>query len=288
MKKKRILVLGSSGQIGDYLCNYLGDKKYIVKKIDFRINRSHDLRLENNKIVKKFIKSSDYVFFLAFDVGGSRYLTKYQSSYEFINNNLKIMINTFHLLSKYNKKFLFASSQMSNMSYSNYGLLKLIGERITKSLNCNYVKFWNVYGIENDLRKAHVITDFTRMAIKKRKIIMLTDGNETREFLHAHDCCSGLEIIMKKHNLFKKLNKELHLSTGVKIKISAIAKIIKEIAKNEKINVRIIKGKSKDKIQHNKRNSFNKYLFKFWKPKIDIKLGIKEIFNFYHNKNKIN
>jgi len=26
MKKKRILVLGSSGQIGDYLCNYLGDK----------------------------------------------------------------------------------------------------------------------------------------------------------------------------------------------------------------------------------------------------------------------
>ena len=103
------------------------------------------------------------------------------------------MINTFNLLSKYNKKFLFASSQMSNMSYSNYGLLKLIGERITKSLDCNYVKFWNVYGIENDLRKAHVITDFTRMAIKK-KIIMLTDGNETREFLHAHDCCSGLEL----------------------------------------------------------------------------------------------
>ena len=91
---------------------------------------------------------------------------------------------------------------MSNMSYSNYGLLKLIGERITKSLDCNYVKFWNVYGIENDLRKAHVITDFTRMAIKKRKIIMLTDGNETREFLHAHDCCRGLEIIMKKHNLY--------------------------------------------------------------------------------------
>ena len=42
------------------------------------------------------------------------------------------MTKTFELLKKYNKKFLFASSQMSNMSYSNYGILKLIGEKITK------------------------------------------------------------------------------------------------------------------------------------------------------------
>ena len=56
---------------------------------------------------------------------------------------------------------------MSNMTYSNYGLLKLVGERVTQSLNSNYVKFWNVYGIEKDLKKAHVITDFVKMAVKK-------------------------------------------------------------------------------------------------------------------------
>ena len=136
--------------------------------MDIRISPSHDLRIENNKILKKLIKSSDYIFFLAFDVGGSKYLKKYQRNIEFLNNNLRIMINTFNILSKYNKKFLFASSQMSNMTYSNYGILKLIGERITKSLNCNFVKFWNVYGIENDFKKSHVITDFVRMAIKKK------------------------------------------------------------------------------------------------------------------------
>ena len=252
--------------------------------MDLRISPSHDLRIENNKILEKYIKSSDYIFFLAFDVGGSRYLKKYQSNFEFLNNNLRIMVNTFNVLLKYNKKFLFASSQMSNMTYSNYGILKLIGERITRSVNCNFVKFWNVYGIENDLKKAHVITDFVRMALKTKKISMLTNGNETREFLHALDCCKGLELIMNKHDLFKKNNKDLHLSTGVRVKIISIAKIIKNIAKTKKIEIKIIKGKTKDSVQLNKMNKFNKFLFKYWKPKINIKSGIKEIYDFYNKK----
>ncbi len=284
MKKKRILVLGSEGQIGEYLSNYLKKKNYQVSKMDIRISPSHDLRIENNKILKKLIKSSDYIFFLAFDVGGSKYLKKYQRNIEFLNNNLRIMINTFNILSKYNKKFLFASSQMSNMTYSNYGILKLIGERITKSLNCNFVKFWNVYGIENDFKKSHVITDFVRMAIKKKKISMLTNGNETREFLHALDCSKGLELIMKKHDILKKTNEDLHLSTGVRIKIITIAKVIKNIAKTKKIKIKIVKGKTIDSVQFNKMNKFNKYLFKYWKPQINIKSGIKEIFDHYTKK----
>ena len=279
MKKKRILVLGSNGQIGDYLCKYLTKKKYKVKKIDLTINTNHDLRIKNNKLLIKNVKLSDYIFFLAFDVGGSRYLKKYQNKYEFLDNNLKIMINTFDILAKFKKKFLFASSQMSNMTYSNYGLLKLVGERVTKSLNCNYVKFWNVYGIENDLKKAHVITDFARMAIKNKKISMITNGNETREFLHVLDCCKGLELIMKKHDIFKKNNRDLHLSTGKKIKIFSIAKIIQKIAIQKNFLVKIAKGKSVDNVQFNKKNKFNKFLFKYWRPKIEIETGVKEIFN---------
>ena len=173
------------------------------------------------------------------------------------------MTHTFNLLSKFKKKFLFASSQMSNMTYSNYGLLKLVGERVTQSLNSNYVKFWNVYGIEKDLKKAHVITDFVKMAVKKKKISMLTDGKESREFLHVRDCCEGLEIIMKRHNQFKKIKQELHLTTGTKIKIATIAKIVKNIAKKNKSNVKITKGKSKDQIQLNKKKKFNKFLSKY-------------------------
>ena len=186
--KKNILVLGSSGQIGYHLCQYLKKEKYKVFKFDIMDGKKYDLRINKNQLLESYIKKSHYVFFLAFDVGGSRYLARYQDSSKFILNNLSLIANTFELLSKFKKPFLFASSQMSNMSYSNYGLLKLIGEKVSTTLNGNSVKFWNVYGVEKDLKKSHVITDFVIKALTKKKIKMLTNGAESREFLHAEDC----------------------------------------------------------------------------------------------------
>ena len=281
--KKKILVLGSSGQIGLHLCIYLVNKKYLVEKFDICEGKKFDLRKYNNILLEKSIKQCDYIFFLAFDVGGSRYIKEFQSSYEFSMNNLKIMVNTFDLLAKYKKPFLFASSQMSNMSYSNYGLLKLLGERISNQLNGNFVKFWNVYGIEKDLDKSHVITDFILMALKYKKIKMLTTGKESREFLHADDCSVGLEVIMKNHKQFKNQNNELHLTTGKRITILNIAKIIKKISKSKNLHVQIIPGKKKDTLQLNKKNKFNNYLNKFWKPKISINLGIEDVYQYYQN-----
>ena len=278
---KKILILGSSGQIGFHLQEYLSKKKYKVFKFDIVDGKSNDLRKKNNLKLIKLLKKTDYVFFLAFDVGGSRYLKKYQNSKNFIMNNMMIMSNTFDLLSKYKKPFLFASSQMSNMLYSNYGLLKLIGERITSTLNGNFVKLWNVYGIENDTTKSHVITDFVLKALKFKKIQMLTNGKESREFLYADDCCEALEIIMKKHNFFKNQKKELHLTTGIKTKIVDIAKIIKKNLSNKNLKIKIISGKSKDNVQLNKNNKNNNFLKKYWKPKVSISAGINKIISHY-------
>ena len=51
--------------------------------------------------------------------------------------------------------FIFASSQMSNMSHTHRTvLMKRVGELYTKSLNGLIVKFWNVYGIEKDMEKS--------------------------------------------------------------------------------------------------------------------------------------
>ena len=194
------------------------------------------------------------------------------------------MTNTFETLSKYKKPFLFASSQMSNMSYSNYGILKLIGEKVTDSIDGIYVKFWNVYGIEKDKRKSHVITDFVIKAFHKKKIDMLTNGLETREFLYADDCCKGLEIIMKNHNKFKKNKNELHLTSGIKTKIKDIAKIIKVIFKNKNISVKIVPGKAKDTVQLNRNNINNNFLKKYWKPKTSMKNGINNIIKYYERK----
>jgi len=136
-----VLVLGSSGQVGAYLCDYLKSHGHSVKKFDIVNDEKQDLRISNNEVLERMVKESDFVFFLAFDVGGSRYLSKYQHTIEFMNNNMLLMTNTFTVLNKYNKPFVFASSQMSNMSYSPYGIAKAVGESYTRSLGGGRVNY---------------------------------------------------------------------------------------------------------------------------------------------------
>ena len=280
--KKKVLILGSEGQIGGHLVDFFKNKKnYQINRHDIVLNRSFDLRDSKNLRIERNIKKSDFVFFLAFDVGGSRYLNKYQNTYNFLMNNLLIMSNVFRLLKKHKKKFIFASSQMSNMDFSTYGILKRLGEEITKSQNCLYVKFWNVYGIEKQIEKSHVITDFILMALKKKKINMLTNGKESREFLYADDCSKGLFEIMKRFNFYKKKGFELHLTTAKKTKIIDIAKIIKKILSSRNIYIKIKPLKINDNVQKNTNNKSNKFLLRYWKPRYKIEEGIEKIIDFY-------
>ena len=114
----KVTILGSGGQIGAYLSEYLQKKGHDVTNVDVVDGIHNDLRVTPNTHVESKIENADFVFFLAFDGGGSRYLKKYQHTFDFVNNNTRIMANTFRLLKRYNKRFVFASSQMSNMSYS--------------------------------------------------------------------------------------------------------------------------------------------------------------------------
>ena len=278
----KILILGSSGQIGAYLSEYLLNKNYEVIEFDIVNGPSEDLTKIPNKFLEDSIKAADFVYFLAFDVGGSRYLKKYQNTYEFINNNSRLMVNTFYYLFKHNKRFVFASSQMSNMTFSPYGILKNLGELYTKSLSGLIIKFWNVYGIERNIEKAHVITDFIRKGFKEKEFQMLTDGLEEREFLYAEDCCEALEKLMLNYNEFKSED-ELHITSFKSTKIIEIASIIEKLFKKSGYIVKIHQGHEKDPVQRLVKNKPNKYITRWWKPKTSIEDGIKKIFDYMKN-----
>ena len=277
MTIKTIAVLGSSGQIGSHLVEYLTKREYVVHEFDIINDPSQDMTIIPNHLLEKIIRESDFIFFLAFDVGGSRYLKKYQHTYNFIDNNSRLIVNTFGLLSKYKKPFVFASSQMSNMIHSPYGILKHLGELYTKSLGYFIVKFWNVYGIEKDYEKSHVITDLILKGLKETEINLISDGEEEREFLYAEDCCEALETIMLNYKDFNSDN-ELHVTSFKSIKIIDIAYIIqKEFAKIGQ-EVKIIRSKEKDTVQMNMKNKANDFVTKWWNPKTSIELGISKIF----------
>ena len=275
----KITVLGSSGQIGAYLSEYLRSKGHTVIDFDKVETPKHDMAVIPNQYLENAIETADFVFFIAFDVGGSRYLKKYQHTFQFIDNNTRLMANAFGYLQKYNKRFVFASSQMSNMSYSPYGVLKNVGELYTKSLKGLIVKFWNVYGIEKDHEKAHVITDFIRKGFETGVIDMLTDGQEEREFLYAEDCCEALESIMENYTDFTSED-NLHITSYHPTKIIDIANmIIGQFNLIGKYAVKLQPSTEKDSIQMDKKNRPDMYLSKWWIPKTTIDKGIANVFN---------
>jgi nucleoside-diphosphate-sugar epimerase len=270
----KYLVLGSAGQVGAELCKFLRNENHEVVEFDIASDDSQDLRIPN--VIDNLVEESDFVMFLAFDVGGSRYLKKYQHTYEFIENNTKLTLYTFESLKKHNKPFIFASSQMANMSYSPYGICKSLGEVYAKALNGLTVKFWNVYGPEHDLEKSHVITDFILKA-KEGKIEVLTDGKEERQFLHAEDCSRCLLTLSEKYDEIDR-ESNLHITNFGWNTILEVAEII-----NEVIPCEIIPSTEIDTVQLNKRNEPDTYILNFWKPEISLKEGIKKIIQEMEN-----
>ncbi len=268
----KYLVLGSSGQIGSALTQFLIKQKQEVLEFDIVRSPQEDLRIPRNEILRQHMLAADFVFFLAFDVGGSRYLKTYEHTFEFLSNNARLMSNTCEFLRETCKPFIFASSQMSNMSFSPYGLLKALGENYTRSLNGVIVKFWNVYGVEHDLARAHVITDFILKARDHRCVDMMTDGTEERQFLYADDCSEGLHLLSQSYDTIDR-NQELHITSFEWVKILEVALIVAELFPGTVI----IPAESGDDVQKGQRNEPDAYILQHWKPRTSLREGIERI-----------
>lgn len=270
----KYLVLGSSGQIGLSLVDYLKNQGHHVLTYDIAQNPAQDLRNPQCENLPRFIKESDFVFHLAWDVGGSSYLAKYQDTFDFIHNNLAIIVNSFSLLKQHKKPFIFASSQMASMSYSSYGLTKNIAERLVRTLDAITVKFWNVYGIELDPNKTHVVTDFINKAKNNRLIDMRTDGKESRQMLHADDCSRALYILSQQHNELPR-DREYHITNFEWNTMLDVANLIAEHFPGTKIQP----SDAKDNVQMDAKNEPDPWILNFWQPEISLRQGIADVVN---------
>lgn len=266
----RICILGGAGVIGKSLHRLLLQNGHDVDSVDIKNSVAQDLR-DSSLGWAKSIKSADFVYFLAFDVGGSKYLERYEHQKGFLDNNLKIMLNTFEALEEQMKPFIFITSQMSSMNHSPYGILKRVGEFYTNSLKAINVKLWNVYGPDEDLDKSHVINDFVRMAKLDGVIRMRTDGKELRQFLHSDDCAAALYRIMKIHPEIEAPT-TFDLTSFEWTSILSIAEKVANLT-----NASIILGESSDSVQRDKKNEPSRKILDYWAPTKTLETGIAEI-----------
>ena len=177
------LVLGSEGFVGSALCKYLENIGEEVVHFDIKRGKKEDAR-----VAKLPLNKVDRVYFLAWEVGGAKYLYKRDTQLLQLNWNVDLLQNVMTQLQKSKKPFIFISSQLAEDKDSIYGLLKRLGETWTKQIGGTCVRLWNVYGeLENMTERSHVAGDFVAQAILNGKIEMLTDGQGERQFIQTKD-----------------------------------------------------------------------------------------------------
>lgn len=189
----RCLVIGSDGFVGQSFCSYLAGKGNEVIRCDIKRGPSEDAR----KIVLP-LNRVDEVYFLAWDVGGAKYLYRTDTQLDQLEWNLALMQNVFQQLREYEIPFLFVSSQLAEDRGTVYGATKRLGQIWTGLLPRGVcVRLWNVYGAyEDSTVRSHVVADFVHQALDTGEIQMLTRGDERRQFVHIDDVCRGFHAAL--------------------------------------------------------------------------------------------
>lgn len=272
-KISNVLVLGSRGQIGSDLCEYLQSQNFIVDEIDIVLGDSHDLRNKESLLEQK-LSTTDFVIFLAFDVGGAKYLKEKESDIIFINNNIKIMENVFLAVKSMAIPFLFASSQLALSLDSTYGTLKRLGESYSSAIGGKSIRFWNVYGKEDHGAKSHAITDFVTSAINKGSIQVLSNGLETRDFLYVRDASKAITIAM---NNYSELP---NVSDVASFEWRSIKSVAEDISKY--LNADIFFSEDESSNLHSKIEP-RKEILEIWKPEVDFESGLKLVIEKLRN-----
>lgn len=213
------LVIGSEGFIGKTFCKYLTSLG--EKVIPFDIKRD---KVEDGRIYKFNFRNIDRVYFLAWDVGGSKYLYQEKNQLQQLHWNLKLLTNVMSQVEIGKVRCLFVSSQLAEEYDTVYGVTKKLGEVWSGLVNCPCVRIWNAFGLmETQNIKSHVISDFVYQAVKHGNIKMQTTGEEWRQFTHIDDICRGFHLALNSDDLKRPI---YDLSSFEWVQIKYVAEII--------------------------------------------------------------
>jgi len=186
------LVIGSEGFVGKPLCAYL--ERLGERVVRFDIKRTAN---EDGRAARLNLSGIDRVYFLAWDVGGAKYLYKQETQLRQLEWNLRLMLNIMPQLQESRVPYIFVSSQLAEECSTVYGVTKRLGEVWTQLLGGVRLRLWNVYGVpESPSERSHVVSDLIHQALTTSEIRLLTTGKEKRQFIHIEDVCRAFHYAM--------------------------------------------------------------------------------------------
>lgn len=308
MKKDiKILIAGRYGMVGSACWNLLKESGYQ----NLIGPSSTELDLTDQKQVQLFVQETrpDAIINAAAKVGGI--LANSSQPYEFLLNNLNIQNNLIQAAHNENvRKFIFLGSsciypKMAKQPITEdsllsgplettnqwYAIAKISGVKLIEALRIQYDRDYialmptNLYGPGDnfDLKTSHVMPAMIRKfhlgkTENKDSIRLWGSGNPEREFLHVDDLAMAIKLVLE-----ETADQSLYnVGYGKDISIKELAEIIKDI----------VGFKGLITWDHSKPDGTPKKLLDSsriqnlgFRPKIDLKEGIKETYNWFLKNN---
>ena len=298
-----ILVTGGAGFIGKHLVKFLienknnvsildnfsnSDKKWISKFKKYQI-KIFEGDIRNDEDILKATKDQDVVIHLAAKISVEESIKNPSETFEI---NVKGTEKVLEICKKNNvKKIIVASSaavygegnekykiteQTKLNAISPYGESKIEMEKeiikFCSNNQINYVilRFFNIYGLNQSMEYAGVITKFLEKIKKSENLIIFGDGRQTRDFVAIED------IINSIHNAMEYTeNGIFNIASGEKITIKELAELM-ILLSNKTLGIEYVKSKKGDiKYSEADIQLAKNYLNYF--SKIELKDGIKKL-----------
>ena len=308
---RRIFVAGHKGMVGSALIRALKDVE-----CDILTQNSNELDLKDTVKVDKWFKENkpDTVFLAAAKVGGILANSSYPASFLYAN----LAIQNSVISASYNnnvKKLMFLGSSCiyprnaeqplkesslltGELEPTNeaYAIAKIAGIKLCESYRKQYgvdyisVMPTNLYGPGDNFhpKNSHVIAAlidrFHKAKLKNESnILVWGTGKPYREFLHVDDMAAAsvhlmnINIDIYKNNTKPQLS-HINVGSGEEYSIMELSKMIANITN---YHGKIVFDKTKP--DGTPRKLIDSSILKStgWKPKIDLKKGLEDSYNWY-------
>ena len=315
-----IVVTGCAGFIGFHLCNKLLKKNKKVIGID-SLNNYYDpkKKIERINILKKSqnfkfykvnlinfdkiynivkLKNIDLIFHLAAQPGVR---ISIKNPHNTLNQNLISFSNIIEIARiKKVKKFVYASSSSvygetkkypfiendyKNSPVSVYGATKLSNEIIADvysknfHLRCVGLRFFTVYGPYGRPDMAYYF--FLENLKKNKPINVYNNGIMLRDFTYIDDIISGVISVMNIN--FKNNHEIINLGKGKPDKLIDLINYL-QIYFNKKFKINYINKIPTGDIKKTFANTYKAKKLINWKPKINLRQGLKKFVNWFTKK----
>ncbi len=306
---KNILITGGAGYIGSKLATKLLELNYNVTVIDVLKFSSKSLNhlfnyknfkfikgdVRNKKLIKKLIKSNEFIIPLAALVGAplceknkKEAVSVNLKSIEFMMKNITRKNKVIYLTTNSGygvgekNKFCDETSPLNPISL--YGRTKVDSEKIVmKYKNAIGFRLATVFGYSYRMRTDLLVNNFVFRSLQDKKLVLF-EPHFRRNYIHVKDVVDA--IIFSIHN-FNKLKSNIYnlgLSSANLTKHMLAKKIQKQL---KYLKITIIKNR-KDPDQRDYYVSNKKIEAKGFKAKVRIEDGIKELIDvFTYSKEKI-